>query len=294
MEIQDQRSQLEHEVQGAHAELSSLQHERDFFDRPGTAIIPTSAGTGVSLYHNVLMPDSLIESVIRDNRSRKAQSEPAPSGRSFCHIVDLQGFWAAVDSHCSRLSLLFSAKLTTRLIISDKQHELARAFCDRIRAEPGRLIDEYAERVGSVEVKWPKEFPPGKPRTGDVHQLVAADQPMLMTKAQKSAYCFYDTNGVSDDPQADFDEYRARISWSDEEKRKYLAKYGQHGKKFKLIAASLPLKTVKDVIEFYYVNRFRLDLKDRDSARRKRGKKKVLSEGGGPMTLSRSNSTDKT
>jgi hypothetical protein len=292
MEIQDQRSQLEHEVQGAQAELSSLQHERDFFDRPGTAIIPPGAGAGVSLCHNVLMPDSLIESVIRDNRSRKAQSDPAPGGPSFRHIADLPGFWAAVDGHRSRLSLLFGAKLTKRLIVADKQRALARAFCDRVHAESARLIDEYAERLGGVDVKWPKEFPPGKPRTDDVRLLVARDQPMLITRAQKAAYCFYDTNSVVGDPQADFDEYRARISWSDEEKRKYLAKYGQHGKKFKLIAASLPLKTVKDVIEFYYVNRFRLDLKDRDSARRKRGKKKVLSEGSGPLTLSRSNSTD--
>jgi hypothetical protein len=61
-------------------------------------------------------------------------------------------------------------------------------------------------------------------RVKDVRPLLTVDQSMLLVKAQMRAACFYDMNGFVEDPQAEFDEYQERISWSDDEKRRFVGK----------------------------------------------------------------------
>jgi hypothetical protein len=56
-----------------------------------------------------------------------------------------------------------------------------------------------------------------------------------------------------------------RLYWGDAEVRVVLEKY-----------AALPNKSVKDVIEFYFIQRIALNLKDIEVAARKRGRKKML------------------
>lgn len=175
--------------------------------------------------------------------------------------------------------------MTVRQMVQEKQKELADKFRKRRKQwlKTCDVVDEYGARVDDKNDDWPPEFPKGKTKSENLTEVMkwtAPDQPMIMTGLRKQLYCYHDMNGEVSDPQAAHDEFRARISWSDEEKRKFVAKYTQHPKKFRLIAESLPLKTVKDVIEFYYVNKYMLSLKDKEAARRKRGgKKKVISEG---------------
>jgi hypothetical protein len=106
----------------------------------------------------------------------------------------------------------------------------------------------------------------------------APDQRMFLSKKERRENAYYDMNNFVPDPQAAHDEFRARVIWSEEERAIFLDKFKQHGKDFRKIKAALPEKTHKEVIEFYYLNRFPLNLRDNEGTRG-RGKKKVVSEG---------------
>jgi hypothetical protein len=288
--VHEQRAALDQEVQRTRAELSSLQHELDFFEHPGSGMIPATSSSGIFEYQSMLISNSTIEAVIRDNKERKIQSEGAPHPQ-YRNLTDLPGFWNVISAHKSKLSVLFSAQITYQLLMKERQEALAKVFCERQAQSviAFRKIDEYAAKVTGVgDDTLSEDSLQGKPKSDSpevMTPLFAMDQPMLLSKAQQMAGCYYDMNGFVPDPQAEFDEYRARISWSDEEKRKFIVKYSQYGKNFHLIASSLPLKSVKDVIEFYWLNLHPLNLKEKEIARRKRGgKKRFISEGSRPVS----------
>jgi hypothetical protein len=101
---------------------------------------------------------------------------------------------------------------------------------------------------------------------------------MFLSKRERRANVYYDMNGLIDDPQFAHERFRARICWTEEERAIFIEKYKQHQKDFRKIKAALQDKTYKDVIEFYYLNRYPLNLRDTEGSKR-RPKKKVISEG---------------
>ncbi|OHS96428.1 Myb-like DNA-binding domain containing protein [Tritrichomonas foetus] len=290
-QIQEQKLKVEQEIQCARAELSSLIHQRNFYDGTTHALIPSGTSTqGVKEYHNLLISDTIIESVIAANRERKQESESTTLAESadsrYKCINDLPLYHKTIGEAQEYIAPIFAAHFESRELIKQKQESLTKFYVESNIANKvlRDKVDEYNARVDSVSENWPEEFPKNqKTKTEDENELlrwVAPDQPMLMTKIRLMTNCYYNTNGFVPDPVAAHDSFRNRISWSEDERKKFVSKYIQHPKKFKLIADALPLKTVKDVIEFYYVNRYTLSLKEKEGARRKRGgKKKVISEG---------------
>ena len=108
----------------------------------------------------------------------------------------------------------------------------------------------------------------------------ANDEPMYLDEMEKHEYVFYDMNRFVEDPVAEHLAYKRRLIWTDAEIKIFLERYAQHPREFKRIAASLPSKCVKDVIEFYDIHRIDLNLKDIEVASRKKGqRKKMVSEG---------------
>ena len=92
-------------------------------------------------------------------------------------------------------------------------------------------------------------------------------------------YAFYNMNGFVEDPVKAHNDYRKRLVWTDTEKQIFLDKYRLHPREFRKIAAGLPNKSVKDCIEFYYVHRIDMKLKELEQMTKKRGRKKMLAEG---------------
>jgi hypothetical protein len=108
----------------------------------------------------------------------------------------------------------------------------------------------------------------------------APDQQMYLSDKDRQIHCYFDMNGFIPDPVAVHLAFKTRGSWTDEERTIFLEKYGQHPKDFRKIRTALPEKTLKDVIEFYYLKRYELNLKELGAAAKKRGgPKKVISEG---------------
>lgn len=285
MEIQEQKLLVEQELQSVKAEFSALLHQRQFYDNTSQiGIIPPGTGQGIRFYNNLLICDSLIESVRKENLERKRQSEVKVPPK-FRNITDLPFYQKTIDEHSENIEVIFSAHMELKKAAHKHEEDLAAKYAEAYRKweENLSLIDAHSARVYKLNNDWPAEFPKVKEtrlKTVAIENWTAPDQPMFTTNRSKLNNCYYSTNEDVPDPAAAHEEFKSRVSWSDEEKRKFVAKYTQHPKKFRLIAESLPLKTVKDVIEFYYINKFTLSLKDKEGVRRKRGGvKRVVSEG---------------
>ena len=74
----------------------------------------------------------------------------------------------------------------------------------------------------------------------------------------------YLMNRFVEDPKREHDEFRARLHWSNDERQTFVEVYRKNPKDFRKIADALPEKTHKDVIEFYYLNRYALCLKENE------------------------------
>jgi hypothetical protein len=284
VELQEHTSSIEREIASAKADLSSLLHERSSFDAPHrTQALPTPASS-VREYNNIILVDSVIDSVMSDNRQRKEASESHPSPIQFKHIAELPRFQGLIRDHGKSLVPLLTSHLFARQIERERELELTLEFVAKHGKwkETSDWISKLSDMTRpDLTEEWPKKFGPAAPtRLLPAFSVVlpAPDEPMFISQTLRSSNCFYDRNSFVEDPSAEFDDFRGRISWSGEEEGEFIAKYIQHPKKFNIIAQSLPLKSTKDVIEFYYVNKDRLSLKAKEGARKLR-RSRLISEG---------------
>jgi hypothetical protein len=175
---------------------------------------------------------------------------------------------------------LFECKCTERLLLREQEEKLALHYHqlhDR-RTEIRNSLEEYSART----VTTLPDVEKATTVVDDAARLrwTAPDQPMYLSDKDRRIHCYFDRNAFVVDPVAVHLEFKTRTSWTDDERDIFIEKYGQHPKEFKRINAALPEKTYKDVIEFYYLKRYELNLKEVGAVAKKRGgTKKVISEG---------------
>jgi hypothetical protein len=265
-------------------------HQRQAYEGSGRAVIPASSGTGIQEYHNLLLCESIVASVFSDNRQRKEESDQTQIPTKFRHILQLPRFRSNIEDHKRNISVLYTAQFTKEEIYYEKQCALADQFRRQHEqwTESCHRLDEYSARMHVLSDDWPSDFPKGRTRSdnaADLEKWLAPDQPMFVSLIDAMPSSGLDKCGFVEDPAVEHDDFKNRLTWTDEEQNKFVSKYTQHPRKFRLISESLPLKSVKDVIEFYYVNRYRLNLREKEGARRKRGgMKRVFSEGSSKTT----------
>jgi hypothetical protein len=286
-EVQELKTQSEVELQRMHADLSSLQHERNSLNHHTPSITSPDPSKGIREYRSLLISDSAITSVVAANRLRKAESADTSRVESplFRHIVQLPMFRQIIATQQANVFPLFECKYTERVLLREHEMELARQY-QRRQGEWLHVVDivgEYSAKTEEKFIVWPPEFPTESPRIDDALRLrwCAPDQ-RLYTVRERRSHCFHDMNGFVADPRQAHAEYRERLCWTEEERTVFVEKWRAHAKDFRKIKNALPEKSHKDVIEFYYLNRFELNLRDMDGAAKKRGgKRKVISEGSG-------------
>ena len=201
----------------------------------------------------------------------------------FKHPVELPYYRDVIAEQRRDVLPIFSIQFLEKLQLTNYKKKLAEKYVQKkeMWKHPNELIDEYGDRVDIKSENWPPEFVTDIPKIDDAMRLkwCAHDEEMILSEKQKKANCFYDMNGFVKNPVAAHNEYRSRLCWTDEEKNIFIEKYRQHPKNFRKIADALPEKTHKDVIEFYYLKRYEFNLKQSEAAAKRRGKKKVISEG---------------
>ena len=302
-EVQKCKSDVEAEIERLKTELASLQYERKSLDaqiKNPTLEPGAETQNGIHVFRGLIMTDNVISDIIKDNmkKSRISQDralvEPCTDVPNACsalhklpkyrHIVDLPQFKKTIDQNKELLTPIYAAKFGEKETILEKEEELAMEYneYDAPWQKNQKIIDEYNNRTSEKNENWPNEFKFERPKLDDAACLkwTAQDQPMILSKQQRLNRCYYDTNSLVQDPIGEFKDYKKRLIWTEEEKKIFLEKYAQHPKNFGGIADSLPEKDIKEVIEFYYLNRYKLNLKESEGAAKKRGgKKKVVSEG---------------
>lgn len=94
----------------------------------------------------------------------------------------------------------------------------------------------------------------------------------LIDKIVNEPNTFYDMNRYVSNPELEHDNFKKRNAWSNDEINVFIESYAKYPKKFKKIADELPSKKVNDVIEFYYLHKKDLNLKQYNIKAKKRCK----------------------
>lgn len=298
-EVLSEKNEIEAEIQRAKAELASLKYERNSLSHPSRTLIPGKrSANGIHEYRGLVIEDHAISDVIQENKQKSQEAQidalvkPSDKEKSdvkhilpkFRHIVDLPEYKKTIENEKDILVPLFATRFAEKEILMEKEEELTEQYNEFTEEFKKRekIIDEYNARTGEKSENWPPEFYFERPDLDDQARLkwAAQDIPMILSKSEQIDRCYYDTNSYVRDPKKEFDQYRTRLAWTEEEKHTFVEKYRQHPKDFEKIAEALPQKTIKEVIEFYYLNRYKMNLKDNEGvAKRRGGKKKVVTEG---------------
>ena len=287
-EVQAVKVEIEQEIMRLHADLSSLQNERKSVGKPQKNDTNKQTADGIKEYRGLIIAENAINAIIAENKAKKEKADRIKNLTNdiqiFHNPVEFPQYQKMIESQRNSVLPLFAAQFAEKKSIMETQKELAKQYVrlKDIWEEPNRLIDEYGDRVDIKSEQWPPEFPTENPIIDDAARLkwCAPDRTMFLSQNQKISDCFYNKNGLVTDPVAAHDEYRSRLVWTDEEKRIFVEKYRQYPKKFSKICAALPEKCHKDVIEFYYLKKYELNLKDNEAALKKRGgRRRVISEG---------------
>jgi hypothetical protein len=286
-EIQEVRNAVDQEIARARADLSSLQHEKSAYERKARPSLPADGTGGLHEYRGLLITDTTIGAVVAENRARKNQSAQMETlgGLGLVRILpELPQFRQMVAAQSRNIVPLFESECLSRSVLSEHEMALTSEYHQRAKFwEYARsVIGEYSAKTLEKRDSWPAGFPAERPNIDPAARLrwVAPDSPMFLSKQDRFSGCFFNMNGFVNDPMAEHNEYKDRLVWTEEETQIFVEKYKQNPKDFRRIKSALPDKCHKDVIEFYYLNRYEMGLRENEGAAKKRGgKKKVISEG---------------
>ena len=259
-----------------------------------TLIIPSSNEIPpqfqIQNFHDFFIPQKLVEELRCQNQKKAQTSHQKHTLKSHSikqkvtHICNLPYFLKTlysiddfVDDMFRSISEIHQARIAKeRLLCSDYMNykELQHKYYSALESwqrEDRRSLDS-----------WPVEVKKQPPKTTDVAILskyTSRDQPMILSDIERESTAFYSENGYVQDPLAEHNQYRNRLVWTQEETQIFLERYLLHPREFKKIASYLPSKSIKEVIEFYYLHRIDMHLKDLENRQKKRGRKKVITEG---------------
>jgi hypothetical protein len=295
----NERNDIDRQIQHAKAELASLKYEISSLEHPSRSLIPGKrSAKGIHEYRGLVIEDHMIYDVIQENKQKSQEAEmdalvnPSENQKfeakhalpKYRHIVDFPQYNSMIKTEQELLVPLFAVRFAEKEILIEKEEELTEQYNELVEEfkEREQIINEYNVRTSVKSDKWPPEFYFTKDDLDDAARLkwAAQDIPMILSRSEQIDRCYYDTNSFVQDPKKEFDNYRARLSWTEDEKHIFVERYRQYPKEFEKIAEALPEKTIKDIIEFYYTNRYKMNLKDNEGVAKKRsGKKKVFTEG---------------
>lgn len=285
-EIQLLIDAIDVEIEELHAKMKSLEDERTL----GMIEMPdlNERGENVKIldFHNIIYTQSAAEAVIAASQSIAKQSHeknkmPTQSDK-YTHITQLPLFMDEMQHEDSNTETMLHVLCQKVSKVDLKARQLSLEYAERRKMweESNDLLDAYHKDIRASIDEWPPEFALSiiKPTDHTATRFCGKDQIMYLDDEEKEAYLYYDENSYVEDPVKEHEIYKKRNPWSDTEKQIFLDKYYQHPRDFKKIAQALPLKTIKEVIEYYNIYRIKLNLKQADVAGRRRGRKRILVE----------------
>lgn len=291
-DIQNIINELTNEINEQQAKLNELEQEREYCMLSVPPMSEATEKAQIYDFHNNIYPKSNQPDIKKRNmelirRSHAKQEFPHKKSQEqkYRHISQLPLFHQEIEENHEYIDPVVQTILQRKKQTELKGRQLAQEYAQRREkwTESNSLLETYQLEIHEKVDLWPPEFSKALIKGNDRScvQYAAKDNMMEMylDPEEKEAMLYYNENGLVEDPVAEHDAFRHRVSWTEQEKQIFHEKYRAHPKEFKKIAAALPTKTVKEVIEFYFINRRKMNLKEADTAQRKRGKKRIITEG---------------
>ena len=286
-EIQSLIKSIDAELDALRRELQQLQ----YIQRRGIITVPKmnekDPQLAVQDYKGFVISHSMVEDIESVSRQRGA------AARSKWRLDNVRHRYACLSHMPHMKTVLENQEVLVepvylvvrnwKSVVAEKAYSLTVEYLER-RANWVKLCTALSEESKQARIlleQWPPEFAQCVQKTNEaaIKAHVGPDEPMYLDPWEGQSYAFYDMNKFVADPVAEHNAYRKRLVWTEAEVKIFLERYAQHPREFKRISTGLPMKTVKDVIEFYNIHRIDLNLKDIEVASRKRGRKKMISEG---------------
>jgi len=261
-------------------ELTSLLRNRALLNRDERVPSGTRPvhGLGVVEFHGMFVPHPVIDQLIEENKRRIKSSEAKGSIQSARTEEMAPTFYHHVSQVVRRVDgveAVYASIFERRRVIAQREADLAGRYC-----EIASIWNECCIAIDCLNILtqgeddstvWGPEqkMTPTKPYSGRaVTQDCAWDVPMLLDPVDRQAYCFNNTSALVKDPTREHRVLGHGASWTPEEQKIFVDKFLLHPKKFRYIAQCLPNRTVKDVVEYYYLTKSHGSLPKRRKGKR--------------------------
>lgn len=254
-----------------------FQHELGSLALPRIEDSPKSSN--IQNFKGFYIGHNLVNKIIADNMEKVNKSHNVHILHNIEHKIGNISQLPHITAQLDEIDLepIFRIVHNDKFLRKNLNENLASEYASRheIWQNHSKYLDVYHSEIHESVDRWPNEYFPSKRNDREISELTAPDVSMLLTDMENEF--FYDENMLVVNPVAEHNQYKGRIKWSDHEIAIFLEKYAQHKKDFKKIsqASGLQNKTEKDVIEFYYLKRRHLNLKELENKTKKRGRKRV-------------------
>ncbi|KAH0787762.1 Myb-like DNA-binding domain containing protein [Histomonas meleagridis] len=269
------------EITSLNNTIQSLEHQKQLKLFSVANMTDRDPTNNVQDYKGFIIPHNGVLSIRDASRSRALQASRTyilrDTATVYTHISGLRFLSETIKRHDPLLDPMLTTITHRRNLVRIKATNLAFEYVDRSRMNEKlcAILNTYSNEARQSVPVWPKEFERRVKKIPNP-KGVAPDQFMYLDDMEKESYLLYDTNRFVSDPLQAHIQYKKRIAWAESEKQIFLEKYAQHPKDFKKIASCIHTKSVKDVVEYYGVNRIRLNLKQLETTGKRRGRKRTL------------------
>jgi len=276
------KSEIEHDILRFNDEIKVLKRNQNIVETlfsPKEEIPANSLG--IREIDGFIVPFNIIDSVIEHNRksSALAHKESAINHKqNIYNASHAPHSLKSIGNHQQLLSLMYTSIYYSQQIIKEKGECLAQEYIAIKDAwkQQCDVIDSINDQNHDNSFDWPEEMVvPSKtaPKESSLTRYSAPDVPMSHFVNQLDSDCLLFDQMQIHDPIASHIQFKERLTWSEEEKSIFVSRFLVNPKEFERIASYLPNKSVKDVIEFYYLSKTDLDLLSVDEKPNKRIKR---------------------
>lgn len=262
-DVKESMSKCVDELRAQQMEYTSLMRNRARLDSD-EPVANSSFGDDLGLveFRGLLVSHPVITEVVERNKQivKRAQNKGFIKGINQSNDATyLRNVSKTMEQVDEILPSVYTSVFWRSKIVREKAMSLAQQYNEisSIWQDNRAEIDCFNIRYHRYDIDnaWGSDQPHGPTRNcgRTSSKLFAVDVPMYLDPREKAALCFHDDNKLVEDPIREHNAFKRRTGWTKEERAIFTEKWNLHPKKFRQILCFLPNKTMKDVIEFYYL-----------------------------------------
>lgn len=254
-EITNQIGELQIEKYSLESKLKNLVEDLPYNHKSTNSLL------GLVDFHGFLIDNPLIDSILQENIHQSSLSQnyyTIPLISTFYDDSFNYKVRKAMTLFESNVKELYHVVFWKKSFLYDRKLGLLRQYLFLRKGWLNYCVGIDMLNVISHDSKyfWGKEqeHSPTIPYDGSgATKGCAPDVPMIIDQSEMKHIFIDEEHRIVRDPVAEYEQFKNRITWTQEEKDRYIEKFYLYPKKFKKIAEFFPNKNVHDMIEAYYL-----------------------------------------